>query len=85
MNMNLFLDFLSVPFICMLIFVPISYYFDYNFVISFEIKDTFSFVFLFQDCFGYLEFLIFYNDFRIICSSSMKNASGILIGITLNL
>ena len=29
--------------------------------------------------------LLFYMNFRIICSSSMKNAMGILISIVLNL
>ena len=35
-----------------------------------------------QDCFGYL---CFHINFKIICSSFVKNATGILIGFALNL
>ena len=44
-----------------------------------------SFAFLSQDCFGYLGSFMVDTDFRIVCSSYVKNATGILIGITLNL
>ena len=37
------------------------------------------------DCFGYLGFFIIHTNFRIICSISVKNTIGILIGILLNL
>ena len=40
---------------------------------------------LFQDCFGYAgSFVFFHTDFKIICSVSVKNTIGILIGIALN-
>ena len=63
----------------------------YSFILQFKIKecDTFSFV-LSQDCFGYLGcFVCFHISFRIIFSSTVKNAVdtllGILLGIDLNL
>ena len=72
----------------MCVFVPVPYCLDdYNFVIQLEVWncDASSFGFLFQDCFGYSgSFLVPYK-FRIVCSSSVKNASVILIGIALNM
>ena len=67
--------------------MTVPYYFDYHsFVISFEIIncDASSFV-LFHDCFGYLGFLWCHTNFKIVCSNSVKNAIGMLIGIAFNL
>ena len=47
-------------------------------------SDSFSFA-LSQNCFDYSSFFVVLYKFRIICSSSVKNAVNILIGITLNL
>jgi len=73
----------------MSIFVPVPYCFDYySFVVYLEIWDcdTSSFVLLSQDDFGYpWGLLCFCTNFKIICSSSVKNAIGILVGIALNL
>ena len=51
-------------------------------LVCFEIRqyDASSFI-LSQGCFGYLDLLWFHTNFRILCSSSVKNAMGILIGI----
>ena len=38
-----------------------------------------------QDCFDYLDLLLFHTNFQIICSTSVKNVTGILIRIVLNL
>ena len=46
--------------------------------------DITSFILLSQECFGYLGSLWFQANFRIICSSSVKNALGILRGVALN-
>ena len=56
---------------------------DYSFVIHPEVWncDASSFGFLFLHYFGYLgSFLVPYN-FIVVCSSSVKNAGVILIGI----
>ena len=42
------------------------------------------FCFLFQDCLAIQCLLWFHTNFRIVCSSSVKNAGGILIRIALN-
>ena len=59
---------------------------DYSFVIQPEVQncDASSFAFLFQDCFDYLGSFVVLYKFSIVCSSSVKNALGILIGIALN-
>ena len=41
--------------------------------------------FFFQDCFGLSGSFVVSTNFRIICSSFVKNIMGIFIGITLNL
>ena len=74
--------------ICISVFVPVPYCLDdCSFVIQFEIQqvDSSSSILLSQDCFGYLKFLYFRTNFDIICSSSVKNTIGSLIGIALNL
>ena len=48
--------------------------------------DSSSSILLSQDCFGYSRFFVFlYTNCEIICSSSLKNTFGSLIGIALNL
>ena len=47
--------------------------------------DSSSSILLSQDCFGIRDFLYFHTNCEIICSSSVKNAIGSLIGIALNL
>ena len=67
--------------------MPVPYYFDdYSFVLYLEIwdYDTFSFVLLFQDFFGYCDLFWFHTNFTIVSSRSVKNADGILVGIALN-
>ena len=45
-----------------------------------------SSLFFSQDYFGFLNFLVwFHTNFRIVCSISLKNSVGILIGIALKL
>ena len=69
------------------VLVSVSYYFDYyHFVVYLKIwdGDTSSFS-ISQDYFNYLGSLGFCTNFRIICSSSVKDAISILIGISLNL
>ena len=66
---------------------PYCYYFDFSFVVQFEIRkyDVFSFIHLSQDCLGYLWLFVFHTMFRIDFSNSVKNANGILITAALNL
>ena len=69
-------------------FGPVPYCLDdYSFVIQPEVQncDASSFGFLFQDCFRYLGLFWFHTNFRLVCSSSVKNAGVILIGIKLNM
>ena len=68
--------------------VPVSCCFDcYSFVVYFEIKqcDTSSFDLFSQDPLAILGLLLFYINFRILCSISVKNVVRTLIGIALNL
>ena len=60
---------------------------DCGFVVEPEVRqvDSSSSILLSQDCFGYLRFLYFHTNLEIICSSSVKNVAGSLIGIALNL
>ena len=63
--------------------------FDYcSFVVLSEVWEGYisCFVLFPQDCFGnILGLLWFHVNFRVICSSSVKNVMGNLIGIALNL
>ena len=80
--------FYFVPFIYISVFVPVPYCLDdCGFVVEPEVRqvDSSSSILLSQDCFGYLSFLYFHTNWEIICSSSVKNAVGSLIGIALNL
>ena len=61
---------------------------DCGFVVEPEVRkvDSFRSILLSQDCFGYSRlFLYFHTNWEIICSSSVKNTFGSLIGIALNL
>ena len=60
---------------------------DCGFVVEIEVRqvDSSSSIRLSQDCFGYLSFIVFPSNCEIICSSSVKNTIGSLIGIVLNL
>ena len=80
--------FYFVPLIYISVFVSVPYCLNvYGFVIEPEVKqvDFSSSILLSQDCFGYSRFFVFAHKFEIICSSSVKNAVGSLIGIALNL
>ena len=84
-NMGLY----SLPLIYVSVLGPASYCFDCcSFVVQFETKGnvTSSCLLLSQDCFGYLWYFVFPYKFKnFICSSSVKNAIGILIRPTPNL
>ena len=73
----------------MTVFVPVPYCFDYcSFVVWHEVRgcDSSSSVRLPQDfSVGFLGSFVFSYKFKIFCSSYVKNAIGILIGIALNL
>ena len=72
----------------MSVFVPLLHCFDYcGFVVSSDIWKGYTscFVLFFpQDCFGNSGSFMVPFKFWIICSRSVKNVMGILIGITLN-
>ena len=75
----------SVSLICMSVFMPVLYCFDYySFVISGSMMSPTLFFFLkiALDIWGLRWFR---TNFRIVCSTLVKNAIGILIGIALNL
>ena len=80
--------FYSVPLIYISVFVPVSYCLDdCGFVVEPEVRqvDSSSSILLSQDYFGYSRYLYFHTNCEIICSSSVKNTVGCLIGIALNL
>ena len=81
--------FYFVPLIYISVFVPVPYCLDdCSFVVHSEVRqaDSSSSILLSQDYFGYLRFfLYFHTNCEIICSSSLKNTIGSLIGIALNL
>ena len=60
---------------------------DCGFVVEPEVRqvDSSSFILLSQDCLAIQGFLYFHTNCEIICSSSVKNVAGSLIGIALNL
>ena len=78
----------SVPLIYMSVFVPIPCCFDYcSFEYSLKSGTVIPpalFLFL-KIALGIQGLLWFHINFRIICSTCMKNVMGILIGIALNL
>ena len=68
--------------------MPVPYCLDdCGFVVESEVRqdDSFSSTLLSQDYFGIRSFLCFHTNCEIICSSSVKNTIGSLIGIALNL
>ena len=72
----------------MSVFVPVSYCLDdCGFVVEPEVRqvDSSSSILLSQDCLAIRGFLYFHTNLEIICSSSVKNVPGSLIGIALNL
>ena len=77
------------PLICISVFVPVPYCIDdCSFAVYSEVKqvDSSSSIFLSQDCLAVRGFfLYFHTNCEIICSSSLKNTIGSLIGIALNL
>ena len=79
--------FYFVPLIYVSVFVPVPYCLDdCGCVVEPEVRqvDSSSSILHSQNCFGYLRFfLYFHTNCEIICSSSLKNTIGILIGITL--
>ena len=80
--------FYFVPVIYMSVFVPAPYCFDdCGFVVEPEVRQvgSSSSILLSQDCFGYSRFFVFPYECEIICSNSVKNTAGSLIGIALNL
>ena len=75
----------SVALIYVSLFAPVPCCFDYcGSVVQCEVRecDTSSFVLYPQHCFSKLGSFVHIN-FRIICSSSVKNIMGIFIGIAL--
>ena len=78
----------SVPLIYICVFVPLPPCFDYcSFVALSEVWKGYasSFVFYLRIALAILGLLWFHGSFRIICSSSVKNVLGSLIGIPWNL
>ena len=76
------------PLVYISVFVPVPYCLDdCGFIVEPEVRqvDFSSSILLSQDCFGYRGFFYFHTNCEIICSSSMENTVGILIGIALNL
>ena len=72
------------------LFSSIDLYFclcNCNFVVEPEVRqvDSSSSILLSQDCFGYSRFLYFHTNCEIICTRSVKNTIGSLIGIALDL
>ena len=77
--------FYFVPLIYIFVFVLVPYCLDdCVFVVDSEVRqvDSSSSILLSQDCFGYSRCFVFpYKLWNIICSSSVKNTVGNLIGI----
>ena len=80
--------FYFVPLIYISVFIPVPYCLDdCNSLVEPEVRqvDSSSFILLSQDCLAIQGFLYFHTNCEIICSSSVKNTVGSLIGIALNL
>ena len=80
--------FYFAPFIYIFVFVAVPYCLDdCGFVVEPEVMqvDSSSSILLSQDGLAIRGFLYFHTNFEIICSSSVKNTIGNLIGIALNL
>ena len=68
---GLFLALYSVPLVCVSVFMPVLYCFNYySFVISFEIRtgDASSFVSLSQECLRYTGSFVVHINLRIVFS-----------------
>ena len=81
--------FYFVSLIYISVFVPVPYCRDdCGFVVEPEVMkvDSSNSILLSQDCFGYLSYFFFnfHTNCEIVCSSSVKNTTGSLIGIALN-
>ena len=75
-----------VPLIYVSVFVPVSYHFDYCiFVVWSEVRQHYSSSSVLKIVLVIQGLLCFHTNFKITCSSSVKNAIGNLIGIALNL
>ena len=77
----------SVPLVCMSVLVPVPHSLDYcGFVILPEVWESYasSLVFVYRIALTILGLLWFHIKFWNVCSSSVKNALGNLIGIALN-
>ena len=80
----------SVPLIYVSVFVPVSYCFDYcDFAVQSEVRDCYTspvaLLFFLKIFLAFQGLLWLHTNFKIICSSSVKNAIVFLIGIALNL
>ena len=75
-----------VPLIYISVFVPVPYCLDDgSFVVQPEVLQVDSPFFFLKIAFAIQGFLYFHTNCEIICSSSVKNTVGSLIGIALNL
>ena len=77
-----------VPLVTISVFVPAPYCLDdCSFVVLSEVRkaDSSSSIFLCQIALVIQGLLCFHTDCELVCSSSVKNTSGSLIGISLNL
>ena len=70
----------------MSVFVPVPHHFDCcSFVVYSEVGEHYSSTSVLKIVLPIQGLLCFHTNFKITCSSSVKNAIVILIGITLNL
>ena len=84
---GLFLGSLFCSKVCVSVLVPVPHCLDdCGFVILPEVWESYAscLIFVPQSCFGSYGFLRFHINFWIVCSSSVKNVIGNLIGIELN-
>ena len=78
----------SVPLVCLSVLILVPHCFDdCGFVVFLEVWESYAscLVFVLQNCLAILGLLWFHINFWIVCSSSVKNVMGHLIGIALNL
>ena len=88
--MSRFISGFSILFHCSgyLVFLPVPHCLDYcRFVVLSEVWENYVcyLVFVPQDCYAILDLLWFHVNFWVVCSSSVKNVMGNLIGNALNL